>query len=255
MLPQQQSPYHRQTRCPQIGADETMSYDLTNLREAAAAAGVSFQELDRAETDQLRLKIVARFSNGKDEWPIWESMGAVGVQDDEAWRWIADFTRDSVLLVFNKQDERQAVRFETAVDLVRALAEAPWMEFYICDPSITYLLCYNDHHYLIAAGTAKAWLRERVKSTRLLDDDIRRLRVLISAFVRGPDRSIERANEIELLMNRLVGFYELADTVVALASYRPEGGPFLNNEQQMVGILQSALTLVPDLEAPPKSDR
>ena len=201
------------------------------------------------------MQIVTRFTNGKDDWPIWERMGIAGIQNEEAWRWIVEFDPGPVLLVFNKQDERQAARFNSSAELVRALEEAARFEFYICDPGVRYLFCYNHHRYLIAAGAAKEWLREKVKSAGLFAEDISRLRSLISSFVRGPDRSIERANEIELLMNRLVGFHELADTVVALASYRPEGGPFLNNEQQMVGILQSALTLVPDLEAPPKSDR
>jgi hypothetical protein len=50
------------------------------------------------------------------------------------------------------------------------------------------------------------------------------LESLLRRFIDGPDRSIARANEIEVALDPFVeDDDELADLRIALASYRPEG--------------------------------
>ncbi len=139
-----------------------MGFLLEELENGAKLASVAFQQIGRAETDQLRQRIVDQFADGKDEWPIWEDMDATAIQDDDAWRWIAEFDEGPVFLVFNKHRERHAVRFDNSADLIRALDESARFEFYICDPAVTYLFCFNDHRYLVAAGRAKPWLQSRI---------------------------------------------------------------------------------------------
>ena len=72
--------------------------------------------------------------------------------------------------------------------------------------------------------------------------DVEQLRDRIESFLRGPDRSVGRANEIETMMAQIQGADEsFADAIVALASYRPEGGTFLYNEDTIVPILEASL--------------
>jgi hypothetical protein len=43
-------------------------------------------------------------------------------------------------------------------DAVAVLAESTGFEFYLTDIDATFLLCFNHHDFLIAAGDARPWL-------------------------------------------------------------------------------------------------
>lgn len=43
-------------------------------------------------------------------------------------------------------------------DIVAVLAECTGFEFYLTDVEATFLLCFNHHDVLIAAGDARPWL-------------------------------------------------------------------------------------------------
>jgi hypothetical protein len=65
---------------------------------------------------------------------------------------------------------------------------------------------------------------------------------LIEKFISGHDRSVDHAAQIEVALDE--AFPENAEVqnlVIALASYRPEGGPMLYNQLEMVSILSREL--------------
>jgi hypothetical protein len=65
---------------------------------------------------------------------------------------------------------------------------------------------------------------------------------LTRVFIAGPDRSVGLAVQIENLLN--VGYPEdpeLQDLVISLACYRPEGGPHLYSEPEMIDLLSRHL--------------
>ena len=66
---------------------------------------------------------------------------------------------------------------------------------------------------------------------------------LMRGFVRGPDRGLAAAGRIEdALMEAYPDEDEAAgELVIALASYRPEGGPYLYDEGEMVELLARSL--------------
>ncbi len=49
-------------------------------------------------------------------------------------------------------------KFGSGYDLLRVLLECPALEFYVCDEDGSYLLCSNDHDFIIGWGTARPWV-------------------------------------------------------------------------------------------------
>ena len=64
---------------------------------------------------------------------------------------------------------------------------------------------------------------------------------LIEKFTNGDDRSMALANELELAIDHAFPDDEvMQETVLMLASYRPEGGEYLYSEEAMQNQLQKA---------------
>ena len=80
---------------------------------------------------------------------------------------------------------------------------------------------------------------------RIVSDvpNIGELEHLLRSFIAGPDRSIARANEIEVACDPFVEADDewFADFRIALASYRPEGGEYLWGEADMLRLCKDAL--------------
>ncbi|MEJ5027729.1 hypothetical protein [Comamonas sp. MYb69] len=49
-------------------------------------------------------------------------------------------------------------QFGSGADLLLVLKESSAMEFYVCDDEARYLLCCNDHDFLIGWGIAAPWV-------------------------------------------------------------------------------------------------
>lgn len=72
--------------------------------------------------------------------------------------------------------------------------------------------------------------------------NLKPLQTLMEAFVKGDDRTLKTAGEIEVALDALMGDEEpFASLVLALASYRPEGGPYLYAEADLVPMMETAL--------------
>ena len=74
-----------------------------------------------------------------------------------------------------------------------------------------------------------------------------RLRVieLMKAFINGPTRSLGIAGQLEVALEAAFpDNADVCDLVISLASYRPEGGPHLYDEREMVELLNRYLPIV-----------
>jgi hypothetical protein len=61
-------------------------------------------------------------------------------------------------------------------------------------------------------------------------------------FVRGDDRSLALAGEIEVALDDHYGEREpFADLCLSLASYRPGGGPYLYDEDSIVPMMKRVI--------------
>ena len=74
-----------------------------------------------------------------------------------------DFLDSSeAVIFFNWSDERAVFLLPQGSPLVPILEETYLAEFYLTDREGNFVLCYNHHSYLIAVGTARDWVRERI---------------------------------------------------------------------------------------------
>lgn len=134
------------------------------LIQAAKLVHATLREPEPAERDRIRALVAGRFTAAGNSTRrfLWEDVrGATAVQNPEAWRWIADFfsgRAEPVIIFFNPADEPAMFAFRHGAQVVPVLEETPAFEFYLTDAEATYLLCFNHHDFLIAAGTAAQWL-------------------------------------------------------------------------------------------------
>ncbi len=126
---------------------------------------IALTEMPSAEAATLRRKVLQRFApEGVERRFAWEYLqDKVSFQDAEAWRWLGEYIGHTpAVLFFDDHDEATVFRFEDGHDIVTIIAECFAFEFYVTNPAVEYLLCFNHHDYLIAAGAAKKWLEKRI---------------------------------------------------------------------------------------------
>jgi hypothetical protein len=133
---------------------------VQEVLRAADHFGFRLQVLDADQTAPLWHRLAQRFGEPGRGRRLWEQLSQrAAVQDPDAWCWIANFLSDEpVLMLFDPSDEVVGVRFAHGSQVVPVLAESFGFEFYVTNEQLEFLLCFNHHDFLIAAGSAKAWL-------------------------------------------------------------------------------------------------
>ena len=91
---------------------------------------------------------------------MWDSaQGDVSVQDPDGWKRIAGFVAGKpAVLLFNPADENAVFLFNEGRQAIESLEEIPRVEFYLADPGLSFLLCFNHHDFLIGCGSAADWV-------------------------------------------------------------------------------------------------
>lgn len=92
---------------------------------------------------------------------IWDDAhpDSAALQCADGWQAVASLVGERVCWMMSS-DRRAALSFECGEDLQRVLAETPPFEFHVFDPSCTWLLCFNDHDFLIGWGEAAHWVEQ-----------------------------------------------------------------------------------------------
>jgi len=144
----------------------TLAEDVLN---AAKRLGVVASALTPEQSAVVHRDIVQRYGGSKHDWPLWDGPTEYpAIQDPAAWRLIADFVHDEpCLLLWDPSTERRILRIERGQELIRVLDEVHRSEFYVTDPALSFMLCFNHHDFLIAGGRAATWLEAR-RSRQLL---------------------------------------------------------------------------------------
>jgi hypothetical protein len=139
-----------------------MSNIQDEVEQAAKSTGSLIRKLPSGESETLRMEVARRFGRGLPTGFLWEHFSeASSVHDPEAWRWIADYIKDTkVFMFFNQEDDTAVFELVNGADIVPVLAECALFEFYVTNPAVDYVLCHNHHDYLIATGTAISWLEK-----------------------------------------------------------------------------------------------
>ena len=129
------------------------------IDEEIRTAKLSIQKLPEAETTFLVKGISDIFCNGVESTPIWHSLANEGKRRTDGWREAAKLVgnHECVLLV---EDDTSKIAYDVLNGRVieQLLSECPGFEFYLFDRSMTYLMCHNDHDYLIGCGLAVEWI-------------------------------------------------------------------------------------------------
>lgn len=143
-----------------------MSYIQDEIEEAVEAVGADVALLPPAEAEQIRNRLVTKFTNGHGSTFIWEDFqDDVSVHDPEGWLWIADYAdAEPAVMLFNLYQDPAMFLFANAAEIGPVIAECTRFEFYITNPTTDYLLTFNHHDFVIAVGTASKWLQQRAIS-------------------------------------------------------------------------------------------
>ncbi len=142
------------------------------LTQSAIARSIAVIFIPDEEAFQLGQTLALKYTNSASVWQIWEGLPKntfISFQKDDAWKLIKNFILDdSVILLFNEIGERtevmSGVRINNGYDLEGILEESFGFDFYITNDALSYFLCFDDHGILYAAGEAKQWLENKLKS-------------------------------------------------------------------------------------------
>ncbi len=144
-----------------------MGHLADEVERAILVVGAVARPSERFTCSLLMEELRQRFASRplKRHLPIWENLHSeASVQEHEGWRRIGGFCAGRrCILIFNPQREETAFEFEDGSEITAVIAECFRFEFYVTDDQYSFLICFNHHDFLIAAGQAHAWL---IQSTR-----------------------------------------------------------------------------------------
>jgi hypothetical protein len=131
--------------------------------DASNAVGCSIVQLSREESERVRACVEEKYATGFGGLPLWERLSSdCSRYDPDGWRMIADFSLGNrVTFFFDRESESVMYSVASCGDVVKILSECPGFVFYLTDEDFDFLLCFNDHDYLIGAGSAKDWVKKR----------------------------------------------------------------------------------------------
>jgi hypothetical protein len=137
-----------------------MGFIVSEIRDVVSQIGIEAEELSdvrlRGVLELVRERFIGRLRGGA----LWEGFREnVSVQDPVAWQWISTVPVSGRAILFFEDGERFAgFAFESATDVVSVLAESTGFEFYLTDEDVSFVLAFNHHDYISAAGGAADWL-------------------------------------------------------------------------------------------------
>ena len=134
-----------------------------SIEKAKRITRCSVENLNDKSTALVRSRIESLYAEGPSYKPLWERLNEqVGVFDPDGWKTVEKYPfNDNLLMFFDLDNEKTMYLFSSIGDVVKILSECPGFVFYLTDCECTFLLCHNDHDYLIGAGDAKGWVSSR----------------------------------------------------------------------------------------------
>ena len=134
-----------------------MHFIKESLLTAADVCSINAEVLEDEKTVEIKEYVYKKFTNGKKGTPVWEILtNDVSNYDPNGWSALSDFPYKGKVYVFF-DDEDLTFIFDNIKELVLALAECIGFVFYVTDVNCSFLLCHNDHDYLIGAGDIRGW--------------------------------------------------------------------------------------------------
>ncbi len=137
-----------------------MSFISEAIEEASQSSGCNVTPLDDSESRSIRDCVESKYASSSGSLPLWERLvGEESKYDPDGWKVIGEFPcRSMVTIFFDKENEGTMYRVNSCNDVVKIISECPGFVFYVTDAECDFVLCHNDHDYLIGAGSAKEWV-------------------------------------------------------------------------------------------------
>lgn len=144
-----------------------MGFIRNAILDASNATHCAVVQLNDEESVRIRNCVEEKYAAGIGQLPLWERLKSdFSKYDPEGWRVISDFPFDNrVTMFFDRESEANMYSISSCKEAVKILSECPGFVFYITDEGCSFLLCHNDHDYLIGAGSAKDWIGREEKGT------------------------------------------------------------------------------------------
>lgn len=141
---------------PTIGKSMSLSEEI---EEAVKQLGIDAAKLSPERSGDAWSRIESVFAR-PGVAPLWERLkGGASRHDPGAWARLEVPRPGSLLMVAEAGGERVIFEFSLLADVMAVLAETSGFVFYLADPSLTYLLCFNDHDMVIGVGDAAPLVR------------------------------------------------------------------------------------------------
>jgi hypothetical protein len=137
-----------------------LSFIKDAILKASSVMDCQAKQVSNNESSTIRKHIEEKYAATHGQSPLWERLeGDLSKYDPDGWRKIGEFPYDDkVTLFFDKNNETTMFSVNSCKEVVSILSECPGFVFYITDAKCSFLLCHNDHDYLIGAGVAKNWV-------------------------------------------------------------------------------------------------
>jgi hypothetical protein len=105
-------------------------------------------------------EICNKYADSNFNYPLWDQLISRGsLRDDNGWKYISDFVKDTqAILLLEEETESFGVVLKNGFGLKQLLENTFHFVFYVTNYNFDYLICFNDHDYLIACGSAENWL-------------------------------------------------------------------------------------------------
>ena len=132
------------------------------IDDAVKRLNIEVGYLDNKRYKELVDNIIQKYAiDSKYRYPLWENLvDPSSIQLSTGWGKVGDYVANSkcILLTGIDSSEDLAVLINNGEDLHAILSDTYGFVFYVTNPNIDYLLCFNDHDFLIACGDAKNWI-------------------------------------------------------------------------------------------------
>ena len=114
---------------------------------------------DEAEWKNLILGVVGKYvDENKAGHQLWERLlNTESYVDADGWKIMGTLIGNKKCILF-LDEERFCLKISNGILLQKILEETYNFVFYITDQRLSYLLCHNDHDFVIACGDARNWI-------------------------------------------------------------------------------------------------
>jgi len=130
------------------------------ITEFVGETNVSPAKLSEAERDDVVRNLRSQLTVNVEALRPWDATNAPsGVHTTSGCELVSNYVADTPCLVFSP-GATSVWKFANGADLLLFLKASPAFEFYVCDALATYMLCYNDHDFIIGWGQSTAWVEQ-----------------------------------------------------------------------------------------------